>query len=93
MYSKKFNTIEGVNIPKEKISLYNDKIFKLCLNKDFSQITQEEMYNCFSEKGGNHNLIISVVRVQSHNVSPLVANLPSPPHLLIRSNQACCATS
>ena len=59
MYSKKFNTIEGVNIPKEKISLYNDKIFKLCLNKDFSQITQEEMYNCFSEKGGNHNLIFS----------------------------------
>lgn len=49
----------NVNIPKEKISLYNDNILKLCLTNDFNQITKEEMYNCFSEKGGNHNLIFN----------------------------------
>lgn len=48
----------NVNIPKEKRIEYNEKILYL-ISTNNDTLTNEEIYNYYSEKGGNHNLIFS----------------------------------
>lgn len=49
----------NINVPLKKRKAINDKLYQIAVSGKEYNISKEEIYNCFTEKGGNHNLCFS----------------------------------